>query len=230
MAEVNQKTESDDSASDVAGSVLALRNRIRGILPADSTIPEGDVRLDLNDEKNLVDLDDPDLRAYMDGARRRLREHEKTREQLPMVDPLRKAYIESNSNLSLMMADFDQGLITLRTLIDEAHIYTKRREQPEIKFQNTIQGFDKIAKSMEKHRNDICVVRRRFEELIDGLLQNIKYLENSRRLHREVLSSMPVDVNSPEYLEFQSKQKFLEEMARMSENNQPKPSHRPDCP
>ncbi len=174
-------------------------------------------QVDLNDEDNLPLLEDPTLRAHMDGARLRLRQHEEAMTVLPAAEALRTQYLKFMGNFSERLRGLEDEHLQFRTGVDEAHMISTSIEQllagqtphghteglpANVRANSSVKAvlvllqkktlasatvFEGTSDFLENHRNELFVLRREVEVVVDGLLKLCRQIDEYRRLQREML-------------------------------------------
>jgi hypothetical protein len=218
-----KNTYKDDLLGD---DLVAIRMRVLGQRPKESLTPEDHGKIykklqekhqvDLNDEDAVVSLEDPNLQAHMEGARRRLAEHERAMLRLPRMENLRTKYLKNTGKLSGILRNLDDlktaekehveisfhHAKVIKTLLEGRGIHRNPSlpksvlEHEEVRenlsllrkcSKSIAKYYQDFVNSMEETRKALFVLRRDIVEVGDGLIEIVEAVEEDRRRLREYL-------------------------------------------
>lgn len=173
-------------------------------------------QVDLNEEENVILLEDPNLVAHMEAARRRLAEHEAGLSRLPKTEALRTQFLNVMRQMSEMIRTMETELPEERETVERAHYVVtalgrvaaggSSRNYPGLapaaaadpsvqaligtvakSVTEVAAGYDAFLSAYAKQKQDIFVIRREVEAVGDGLLNIIAEVEEDRRKLREFM-------------------------------------------
>lgn len=220
----------EDSVPDLGADIAEIRKRVldeRGEGGADSLTADENRKVynelvkrhqvDLNDEENVANLEDPSLVAHMEAARRRLAEQERALARLPQLEVLRSQYLKAMGKISSLVRSLEERSQSERENVELAHRQPRILETlgvgqkphgfaaplpPPVaadpatkealtitgkKAQDVAENYEAFLTAVQEVKNDLFVVRREVEEVGDGLLGLVEASEEDRRLQREYL-------------------------------------------
>lgn len=173
-------------------------------------------QVDLNEEANASALEDPTLIAHMEGARRRLAEHEREMLQLPRLEETRAKYLRMMGKLATLLRSLEDHHMAERENVElgfrQGRVLSDLLEGrkphgypalggPALSDPGTVAALglaaekaDNVAKSyeaflefVEESRQTLFVLRREFETVADALIEINEATDEDRRRLREVL-------------------------------------------
>ena len=128
-------------------------------------------QLDLNDPKNLFDLEDPALQAHMDQARKILQEHETAQKLLPTQESLKSQNVEISSSLSNLILMVKSNQMILQISSDNLSMQDNKKI---ISINNEI-GL--VIKGLKDFERDLELMRHVYEKNVKGLRDRAQYFE-----------------------------------------------------
>jgi hypothetical protein len=128
-------------------------------------------QLDLNDPKNLFDLEDPALQAHMDQARKILQEHETAQKLLPTQESLKSQNVEISSSLSNLILMVKSNQMILQISSDNLSMQDSKKI---ISINNEI-GI--VIKGLKDFERDLELMRHVYEKNVKGLRDRAQYFE-----------------------------------------------------
>jgi hypothetical protein len=128
-------------------------------------------QLDLNDPKNLFDLEDPALQAHMDQARKILQEHETAQKLLPTQEFLKSQNVEISSSLSNLILMVKSNQMILQISSDNLSMHDNKKI---ININNEI-GI--VIKGLKDFERDLELMRHVYEKNVKGLRDRAHYFE-----------------------------------------------------
>jgi hypothetical protein len=148
--------------------------------------PTAEVSIDLNLDANLKELEDQDLVAHMDEARRLLREIEEKSGQLPDEAKLKTSHAGSQQILSATIVEFGKIMNEFQTAVELSYVQAGNAEKlaagvrphgfPEVK-----SGVPTNAGSLTTMSGKITEASKTFENIRAALLEVGKKLHVFRR-------------------------------------------------
>lgn len=164
-------------------------------------------QVDLNDAKQLADLEDPGLQAHMDRARKQLAGHERNQAALPSEEALRRGDTDARRALSSLMTSLKAQQMALQVACDDVllqatnaqkladggqpHGYptadglapqdhaTKCFEYLGKKVSAAGNDLAQIVTALEGFERELTLARRAYENAVDGLARRGQYFEEA---------------------------------------------------
>ena len=201
-------SDSDGDGADLGDDVLDVREKARKIIEArrgGEATAANKTNVDLNNAKNLADLEDPDLTERMRRARLTAAEHEEARNRLPRADDLKRVDTEARRALSALMSALKEQQMRIRCVCDEIllsatnvdrlaagdqpHGYPSTKDiavTPVMKkcmdhLRKKIKGsgseLESIKEALDEFERNLTVTRRNYETVVDGLRVRDEYYE-----------------------------------------------------
>lgn len=210
--------------------LAAIRERVLGrraalsateeLTPEENAEVYGEMKkrhqVDLNEEENVTLLEDPNLVAHMEAARRRLAEHEAGLSRLPKTEALRTQFLNVMRQMSEMIRTMETAEPEERETVERAHYVVtalgrvaaggSSRNYPGLapaaaadpsvqaligtvakSVTEVAAGYDAFLSTYAAQKQEIFVIRREVEAVGDGLLSIIAEVEEDRRKLREFM-------------------------------------------
>jgi hypothetical protein len=164
-------------------------------------------QVDLNDAKQLADLEDAGLQAHMDQARKQLANHERNQASLPSTASLRRHDEEARRALSSLMTNLKAEQMVLQVACDDVllqatnaqklseggrpHGYpatdglasqdraAKNYEYLGKKLTAAGNDLTQLALALEGFERELTLARRLYEGAVDGLARRGQHFENA---------------------------------------------------
>jgi len=173
-------------------------------------------QVDLNEEAAAAGLEDPSLMAHIEGARRRLAEHERHLLRLPRLEELRSNYLKTMRKMSDLLRSLEDQHMAERENVELGHrqgriiedlldggrphgfqsLGLSARSDPVVrenltllsaKSKNLAASYETLLEFVEGSRQALFVLRRDVETVADGLIDLVEAAEEDRRRLREFL-------------------------------------------
>lgn len=173
-------------------------------------------QVDLNDEKNLADLEDPGLMEHMRRARQQLAAHELELARLPTVEELKKNDTAARRALSGVVTSLKTQQMDLQCACDDVllqatnverlaggekpHGYPaegvplheenplrKNMKHLAKKINESGATLGNVAAALEAFERDMTLARRSYEAVVDGLCRRLESLES---VHQDVARTL----------------------------------------
>lgn len=128
-------------------------------------------QLDLNDPKNLFDLEDPALQAHMDQARKILQEHETAQKLLPTKEFLKSQNVDISCSLSKLILMVKSNQMILQIASDNLSMQDSKK----IIIVNNEIGI--VIKELKDFERELELVRHMYETNVKGLHDRAQYFE-----------------------------------------------------
>lgn len=172
------------------------------------------VQVDLNCERNVTALEDPNLLAHMEAGRRRLAEQEKKILSLPKRATLKIAYLKVLGQMSELIRQYDETAPQTQAKVETAHLVpqalasmangekprgyiaqkagsgadsTKVLKAAAEMAKNSAEDFEGVIKAMDARQKEIFRLRREIETFADGMTALFDAVDEERRRLREYL-------------------------------------------
>jgi hypothetical protein len=164
-------------------------------------------QVDLNDAKQLADLEDPGLVAHMDRARKQLANHERNQAALPSEESLRRGDTDARRALSSLMTSLKTQQMALQVACDDVLLQATNAQkladggQPHgypaaddlSPQEHAAKSFEYLGKKVSAAGNDLAQIvtalegfereltlaRRAYENAVDGLARRGQYFEEA---------------------------------------------------
>lgn len=168
-----------------------------------------EVNVDLNDEKNLADLEDPGLKEHMRRARERLVEQERAMDTLPTPDALKREDARARQALSSIMTGLKDQQMNLQCALEEISLHSSNADRlatgdmphgypktgtrsVDANLQGNMRHLAKRISGTAASVGDTLTVlaelerhltlaRRNYEAVVDGYARRVERLEQSKR-------------------------------------------------
>lgn len=164
-------------------------------------------QINLNDPKQLADLEDPGLQAHMDMARKKMADYERNQATLPSKEAMQRSNIEANRALSSLMTSLKAQQMAMQIVSDNVMLQSMNAQKlaeggqphgypaessspPQVlaaksfellgkKLQATGNDLSQIVTALEGIERDLTLARRASESAFDGLMRRGKYFEDA---------------------------------------------------
>ena len=158
-------------------------------------------QVDLNDAKQLTDLEDAGLQAHMDQARKQLANHERNQASLPSTESLRRHDEDARRALSSLMTNLKAQQMALQVACDDVllqatnaqklaeggrpHGYpttdgaAKSYEYLGKKLTAAGNALTQLALELEVFERELTLARRLYEGTVNGLARRGQHFENA---------------------------------------------------
>lgn len=158
-------------------------------------------QVDLNDAKQLADLEDPGLQAHMVRARRQLADHESAQASLPSNDALLAGDTEARRALSSLMTSIKSQQMALQVVASDVLLQatnaqklaeggrphgfptageaSKDFELLGKKVAAAGEDLSQLSEVLESFERDLTRARRAYEKTVDGLTRRSQYFEKA---------------------------------------------------
>jgi hypothetical protein len=162
-------------------------------------------QVNLDEEQNAVELEDPTLILHMEGARARLQQQEEALRRLPERETLRTAYLQTMRKLSDVIRSLSDSIAFERNNVELCHrrartlttLLSGRKAPGEetsalelaVKESNSSAlSYEACVKLIEAAKEEVFLVRRDIETVGDGLLKLVDAGVDERCQLREYLA------------------------------------------
>jgi hypothetical protein len=170
------------------------------------------VQVDLNDSKQLADLEDPGLQSHMEGARRVLEEYNRRLDGIPTMEKLQESDVGTRRDISFIITKSKELQMMLRVAFDE--VFQQSTNAARISEGGSPHGFpapgsanhasacfhtlsrklaaasEEIEKSitaLEEFESKLTIARRSYEFVVDGVVRRVRHHEGEAAITAEAL-------------------------------------------
>ncbi len=215
------ETEDEDRAPSLGDDILTIRQKAKKVglstagvsagktrsTPAAATVAPAPAppptQVDLNDEKNLADLEDPSLMKHVREARDQLARWEEGRSVVPSTENLIRDDKASRQAISQAITAINEQKMALQCAIEEAtlngtnvgrivagekpHSYpqagmkTENLKHLQKKIESNVASFTDVYQALERIERDIVLFRRLCETVVDGYAATVSVVRGGTK-------------------------------------------------